>query len=91
MNLETCERNLQKVTFGDLHDILQEFHKEGRMGGIRFPKRIRDLYVKLTFKQGTKLEINSDLIALLNHTSLHYSKVKVMFAESSNGEGAYNG
>jgi len=72
-----CERNLEKVTMADLYGIIFKYSRVGRMGIVRFPKRIRDLYRKLTFKFAeSKLEITSDMVTILNNKHLEYCNIK---------------
>ena len=77
--IQECEKDLEKVTMSDLHNIIFEYQREGRMGIIRFPKRIRDLYRHLTFDfVRSKGEITSNMVDILNNTSLRYCDKKVM-------------
>ncbi len=74
--LEYCEKNLAKVTFKDLYDITWQHSREGKMGTVRFPKRIRDLYRKLFFDvQSSEQEVKSKLISIMNKRCLRYSDV----------------
>lgn len=76
--LQECEKDLRNVTVADFYWICFEYQREGRMGRIRFPKRIRDLHRNLTGDYDScKIIITSQLIDIINNTHLQYCDKKI--------------
>lgn len=77
--LQECEKDLLNVTVKDFYWICFEYQREGRMGIIRFPKRIRDLYRELTGDYGSnKAIITSQLVDIINNRHLQYCDKKIV-------------
>ena len=77
--IEDCEKNLDKVSVKDFHELCWEHHKEGRTGRIRFPKRLRDLHRKLTKNYSSDERIiTSQLIDIMNNGHLEYCNKLIM-------------
>ena len=81
--LKKCEKDIFNIKLSEMYKLVFYYHKEGRLGMLRFPKRLRDLYSKATGNFGSKGLINSKLIDILNNSTLEYSDIKLI--DSVNG------
>ena len=76
--LKECEDYPLEVTVSELYNILFDYQRESRLGIIRFPKRIRNLYRKVYWKFGeSKGEITSKMIDILHNKDLNYCHKKI--------------
>lgn len=77
-SITECEKDITDVTMRDMYNLTIEFSKEGKMGIIRFPKRLRDLYQSCVGDFiSDKKTITSILINIMNDNHLNYSEAKL--------------
>lgn len=73
------QRNLEYMKVSEFYDLCFVYNKEGKMGGIRFPKWLRDLHRRITgdYNSCEKI-ITSQLIDVLNHKSLEFCDRRIL-------------